>query len=999
MQVKLYIDNQTVDLDENLDIRLNKEFQNTESLIITDVNYSYEVELPVTLTNRTIFGFPDVVAVQDKFSRVYDAQLYADEVLLLDGKFLINEINNESYKGNLYVPAKKELSDVLGDRTLKQLIPHYKNVNGFSDIDSINCYVGGITGSDVVLPPADQRDNHVCFPYVLYGWPYNKPEVTTDRYYQATNFEDTTFTLNNIFPAFNVLSVLKDMFATEGYNLVGNVFDNPKLNGLYQTYSESADLWKTEKMTPYSLSFSCDYTLCKYIQEVSASVLSETAEEFDEEYFRFWADNPVWSNNTTFTSIDNKYDMMKYVNIDGYSGTKRVIVVPVSGWYQISSTGTITLPDYNRLEEFPNMKVTGWKSRYDDSSFNQSAWEFQIKKGVPKENVQYYGYNFSLPCAPVEMVSNADDRTSIDRMMFYLNGLPTGFEIPTAMKVMNNEIQRRYGKNGKTTLVKNLSGFDVSDFIAGAKFGNQMLVPNKFNKYRWSPKLPYMSLYDVSKSPQIFNKSQEFKNMFPNLTSDYLVLNSEDLTVNNTYGYKTAQILVNEDGMTNFEGYNVLKSTQSGGNTIYSWDTTSNPSSMTYPGQVNNSASTSNNTNGQWNINTCVWLEEGDTVYCEFLGAYNNQHEKDDTSDKQCGCTNARLGFNFSINLVNTNKEWKPTSDDPIRTGSDPNMNKATDMNQFLPNVKCNEYLNNFLNAFNCRLSMVNENTYSLDFYGKEDMFTNTVPIDNYCHNLDASFKRINLPSSISYRFKIDTTEEGYVHGNDSTYQGQPQWLFNQPEHTGALTIVNPNNTSGSEKKNECLWSYTWVKTIKLPDGTLIPAPVICDSKLWGESYTYESVQREKLDTSKTMRLFYIYNKQRILSPDSVIPELNHIRITGEHKFRLLIADVNIWNYGYRNGHNNIGEWVTSFIDYDTNYLNTLSGNRVTLTDNFLNLDISTKQYECVVECILPNFVYWDIVKGSRVLFNDSLWQVKGIDGFDVYEREPCELTLLSMNH
>ena len=1013
MQVKLYIDNQTVDLDENLDIRLNKEFQNTDSLIITDVNYSYEVELPVTLTNRTIFGFPDVVAVQDKFSRVYDAQLYADEVLLLDGKFLINEINSESYKGNLYVPAKKELSDVLGDRTLKQLIPHYKNVNSFTDIDRINCYVGGITGSDVVLPPADQRDNHVCFPYVLYGWPYNKPEVTNDRYYQATDFADTTFTLNNIFPAFNVLSVLKDMFATEGYNLVGNVFENPKLNGLFQTYSESADLWKTDKMTPYSLSFSCDYTLCKYIQEISAFNLSETAEEFDDENFRFWVDNPVWSNNTTFTSINNKYEMMKRVEVEGYSGSKRVIVIPVSGWYQINSTGTVTLPDKTRYTAFDNLVVTGYESRDDITTFDYSEYEFQIKKGVPKENVHHYGYNFCIPETPVEYTYGNDNSTVI-----WLGMSPTGaldyptINIPTAVRIPNNETARRYGKNGKTTIVKNYSGFDISDFLLGARFGHQALYKGTSCRveYREYPKNAMMALYDVSKSPAIYQRSDDFNNTFPNLNGDFLSLHNNWFDYNNTYGYKTAQAMMNEEGMFNFDGYNVLKARQSGSNTIYSWDTTSNPNSRSYPGQLNNTVSVSSATNGSWNINNCVWLEEGDTIYTEFLGAYNHQQDKCNDAEFGCkcdarkhfykrGCTNARLSFNFSINLVNTSKDWKPTNDDPIRSASDPVPSKATDMNQFLPNVKCNEYLNNFLNAFNCRLTMVDENTYSLDFNGKADMFTNTVPIDNYCHNLNASFKRINLPSSITYKFKIDTTEEGYVHGNDSTYQTQHQWLFNQPEHTGALTIVNPNDTSGSEKKNECLWSYTWVKTIKLPDGTLIPAPIICDSKLWGESYTYESVQREKLDTSKTMRLFYIYNKQRLLGADSVIPELNYIRITGEHKFRLLIADVNIWNYGYRNGHNYLGEWVTSFIDYDTNRMNTLSGNRITLTDNFLNLDISTKQYECVVECILPNFVYWDIVKGSKVMFNDSLWDVKSIDGFDVYEKEPCELTLLSMNY
>lgn len=996
MQVSLYIDSKNVDLSEDVGIRLNKEFEDPESLIITDVNYSYEVELPVTTNNRSIFGFSDVVSVTDKFNRVYDAQLYADEVLLLDGKFIINEIDVETYKGNLYVPAKKELSDVLGDRTLKQLIPHYKNVNSLEDIDKINCYVGGITGSDVVLPPADQRDNHVCFPYVLYGFPYNKPNITTDRYYQATNFEDTTFNLNNVFPAFNVLSVLKDMFATEGYTLTGNVFENEKLNSLYQTYYESADLWKTDRMTPYQLSFSCDYTLCKYIQEISAFNLSETAEEFEEEGFKFWVDNPVWSDNTTFTGIDNKYEMMKRVETEGYSSAKRVIVIPVSGWYQIHSTGSITLPDYNRLEEFPNMKITGWKSRYDDSSFNQSAWEFQIKKGVPKENVNFYGYNFCIPGVPADY-TNTEVNPSV--LWFGMNILSTlhGYIIPTAVRVMDSENQRRFGKNGKTSLVKNYSGFDVSDFIMGAKWGNQKLIYSDYLKTRRYPKTALMDLYDVSKSPAIYNKPDRFKEDYPDITADYLYLYSEFSDTDTTYGYQTAQALVNEDGMANFDGYNTLKTRQSSGNTIYSWDT-SNYGARTYPGQNNNTVISSTNTTGTWNISNCVWLEEGDTVYTEILGAYNNQHEKNSTSDKQCGNTNARLSFDFSINLVNTSKEWKPTNDDPIRGINDPTTSKETDMNVFLPNIKCNDYLNNFLKTFNCRLSRVDDTTYSLDFMGKEDIFINTVSIDKYCHNKDASFKRINLPSSINYRFKVDMNEEGYVHGNDSTYQTQHQWLFNQPKHTGEILIENFNNTSGSEQKNESLWSYTWLKTIKLPDNTLIPAPIICDAKLWGDSYTYESIQREKLETNKTMRLFYIYNKQRLIDAATTIPELNYIRITGSHKFRLLIADAFHWEYGMHDGHNYIGERADSFIDYDTRRLNTLNGNRKTITENFFDLDLNGKQYEVTVSCILPTTLYWAINKGSRVLFDDSLWKVKSIEGFDVTEQEPCEITLLSLS-
>ena len=1007
MQVKLYIENKSVDLDENMDIRLNKEFQDPESLIITDVNYSFEIELPVTLTNRKIFGFPDVAAVENKFDRVYDAQLYADEVLLLDGKFLINEIDGESYRGNLYVPAKKELSDVLGERTLKQLIPHYKYINNFSDIDKINCYVGGITGDDVELPPAEQRDNHVCFPYVLYNWPYNKPDVTTDRFYQSLKFEETTFTLNNIFPAFNVLSVLKDMFETEGYNLVGNVFDNVKLNGLYQTYYESPDLWKQNKMTPYYLSFDCSYRLCKYDQTTAQDVVSKSAEEFDDENFRFYADSPFLSNNSVFTNVNNKYNMMKDVYNDDYGGEQKVVVIPVSGWYQISTNGNIVLPDYNRSTQFDNITVTGYMSRDDNTSFEESSYEFQIKKGVPKENVQHYGYNFCLPTVPVEYQYNSEVANVVWFGVF--NGpIASVVDMPTAIKVMNNENTRRYGKNTKTTIVKNYSGFDTSDFLLGARFGHQALYKGVSCRveYREYPKNAMMALYDVAKTPQIINSVGVDDTDFE-LHSDFLVLHNNDLSINNTYGYKTAQAMVHEDGFANFEGYNILKARQAGDNIIYSWDTGAN-SAKTYPGQLNNSVNTTSSTTGNWNVSNCVWLEEGDTVYAEFLGAYNHTQDKCDSLEScpcsgrkhfwKRGCTNATLNFSFSIGLVSTDKDWKPTVEDPIKTGADLTTPRLTDMNQFLPNIKCNDYLNNFLNTFNCRLSMVDETTYSLDFLGKDDIFINTVSIDDYCHVKDATFKRINLPSSINYRFKVDTTEEGYVHGNNSPYQGQPQWLFNQPEHTGEFLLSNPNDTSGSEKKTESLWSYTWLKTIKASDDTEFPAPVIADASLFGESYSYETAQREAFKTDKTMRLFYIYNKEKVIDAATSIPEPNYLRIYGENTFRLLIADSCRWAYGMRNGHNYIGEWKSIFIDYDNRPFNTLNGRDTTLTDSFFNLSISTKQYECVVECILPNFIYWSIGKGSKVMFNGSLWDVKSIEGFDVYEKEPCELTLLSLN-
>ena len=118
--VQLYINGKLCDVDEEMDIQLEKDFDNSEEHVIEEAEYSFEVELPITDGNRTAFGFVDVFDVGNKFNQVYDAVLNVDESNILVGKFILEEIDNEYYSGNLYVPAKKTLKDVLGDKGINR---------------------------------------------------------------------------------------------------------------------------------------------------------------------------------------------------------------------------------------------------------------------------------------------------------------------------------------------------------------------------------------------------------------------------------------------------------------------------------------------------------------------------------------------------------------------------------------------------------------------------------------------------------------------------------------------------------------------------------------------------------------------------------------------------------------------------------------------------------------------------------------------------------------
>lgn len=985
MYIKLYLDNKLVDINDDTEVKIKKEFQDPEELIVKEITYTYEMELPTTLRNKQILGFIDTVDVMQKFNRIYDAEMYANDVLVLRGKFIVNEIDTENYKGNLYVPAKKEIKDVLGDRTLPEIIAHNKYLNDWEDIDKINNYVGNIRGYGSQLPPIDQRDNHICFPYVLYSWPYNNAATATDKYWQSTDFDNSTFDLNNVFPAFNVLSVLKDMFATEGYNLRGNIFDNPKFNNLYQSYSETTDKYKSVKQTPYYLSFHCNYGLRKYSQELGRMNTSSAAEEFDDANFKYCADIPLWSNNSTITNINNKYEMMKTSNDTSFSKNSKVIIVPVSGWYQVHTKGTFKLPDQGRCDRGNPVTVTGWDSRDDDTSFAHSAYEFQIKRGIPKENPHYYGFNFGLPMMPVEYTENERSPS-------------VWYDDPTAVKIMTGESCRLFGKNNKTTLVKNLSGFDTSNFIMGARFGHQSLHNSSSCRceYREYNKMAMMSLYDVSKAPQVASGGDEN-------SVDYLILHY-GADAGNTYGWRTAQAMVRDNSFSNFEGYNLLAVNHSGDSTSYRWDTTTNYNKHTYQGQKDNTISCTSSTSGQWDISTCVWLDEGDTIYAEVISAYNHQQDKCSWYNTGCkcdrrkhfynrGCTNTAVDFDFEMGLVTTDENWIPNALNPILSGNDLSKPRYTNVNQLLPNVKCNDYLNTFLQTFNCRLSSIDANTYSIDYVSTKAESGKVIDIDPYVHNKQATFKRITLPSTIQLKWKIDQTEEGYARGNDSTYNDTLDKPFSLPEHTGEKIFTNPANTSGSTSKKESLWSYCWYKTIKTDKNYIFPAPIIADKGIFNDEYTYELAQAEKLKTDFTMRLFYLYNRKR-LQGSTLLPLDNYIQIEGTHKFKLLIVDNQLWSY--QTTGNTIKESKSIMLDYDNSEANTYDGRDKTMTDTFFNINLNNS-YQVDIEAILPNHIFYDIKANSKIIFNDGLWNVKEIDGHNVQENDEATISLLSL--
>lgn len=1076
--IQIYIDNKLVDLD-NTNISLQKEFEDEVENIPSEIEYSYTVSIPATLNNKEIFEFVDTFDVANKFKRLYNADLYVDEQLILSGKFKVTSIEDGYYKGNIYNPKKKTVSEILGDRNLNEIIPHYKPMNSLSDFDKINNYVCDLSKDNDRLPNewnntthpetadknADVKDNHVVFPYVLYGLPMNIPEevsVDADIYTQDLQYGKHSITEDKIYPSFNVVSVLKDIFKTEGYNLTGNIIDgNMKdfFGGLYQTFQYSYNDYVKNKEVPFYCKVSGSYTNHDFIDVGEFGVLNyavpstlelmelwstdswrcEQGDDVDHDgKFYYGVDNP-WSAGSkggSFANISTEDEKHMFVRgtEDEQTGT---LIIPKSGWYKIKLKGRMTYPLKNGKRISGVSLVPGIGYVYDESAvgvggtqdeadctdLSEQPFEIQLKKGYPKEHSTLYSFNSFVPCVPTDYIE--DNSVAMEE-----------HEGQTYIKIQPNENQRRYGKNGKTTYINDYSGFQTNDFICGARLGgawfSSQWTPAGHGNFQRKNRMMAMgaglALPDPTKAITIKQYNDEplsgnYKAGQGKFDGTYFQIASKNSNATNEYAEKTAQCLVRKDSYSNFEGYNTLKKTN---DTTYSWDTTSNFGAVQWEGAESSSAFTYDKWSGDWDVNTCVYLEQGDTLYLEVLvplhtaGSYRHStaFRASKWEDREDWVNGLKMSYTLLVGFLNSNKDWKPKPDDGIATFDGLAIKKLTNVNQFLPTTKCNDYVEKFLKTFNLQITRVDSNTFSIDTINGGNLIGNVIDIDKMCNIDDAEFKPLKSDSIKEYKWKIDNTETGYAQGNQSPYMsGHGESIssstYYQSGYTGSEIIENDLNSSGSSKKTEAPWSYNWYKSIHfLHNYTPTPITeeyadisVISESDLWKDGMTFAAGGSETPQTSKTMRLFTLKKNQEMRnnmysyisfkydeSPIKANEDIGALILGYKDMVCNLVLPSNYYEtYDIDNSKHRLHlDYKIMNNNYDGRCYNQ------SLMDVFFNKNVQGG-YDIEVPIKLSNADYAATKQGTLYKLHDGLYRVKSIEGHDVNKKNNATLTLTTL--
>jgi len=990
--IQLYINGKLCDIDDDFDIKLEKDFDNTNIHVIEETEYSFEIELPITKRNREAFGFVDAFDVGNKFGQVYDAVLNADESNVLVGKFIMEEIENDKYSGNLYVPKRKTLKDVLGDKKMKDIKEHPMYISSWYDIKVLN---------DNWIYNRTTYDRHIAFPYILYRLPYNYTGSTLPLTTQDLSASGSTFTLDNVFPAYNVLSVIKDIFETEGYKIQGNVFGMEKFTELFQTFGEtSAKSYHDDKLTPYYVSFQVQYSNrwgAYGDRQDNTSSTMQVVDLMTDPTWRVGVDSLLVSENAVFYNEKDDYNML----VKGTKSDARSLVVPQSGWYEIKANGKIDYPVQNgHYEQSDRHDVNGCYNDADRVDMSQNLIELQIKKTeTPMQTVQLYSMNMATPMIPSNLTEDtiyynpsADDAHKKPMPLLYSSiGVGLGYE-PSRLK---------FAKNGRTAIVKDYSGYDVSEFLAGVRLGCVWNHPYQSSDRCENKKNPlgvYTCLPNPSKTTAVL-LHDDANNVDKPVAFMYRQNgirrspNGDDMRFD--YGSQTAQILVRDDSYSNFEGYNRLTLPTAQGGTS-SWQTDAFEK-REYAGQANSYASVNSNFEGSYNLSTCVWLEEGDNISIELVMPWNDYADECswyETCDYKhfynAGVNWTRCVLNFEMGIVSTKKDWVPSTEDPIPTFEQVKQPKMTNVNQWLGDKKVNDYIENFLNTFNLKLTRINSTTYSIDTMSNEnDTYGNIIDIDKWANVKDAKFTRINTKNT-KLEWTISTDEEGYVHGNDTR---EVKTKRDEPHYTGSVSFINDADTSADEEKVKSNWSYTWLKDITFENGDVAfrqgvkEVPVIGDAELWRQNYI--SIKEKDFATDKTSRLIYLDK-----DPDSHL--YSYFNIQG-YKNDTEIPEVKaplLFCKNYLTYKNNLNIYKTFRLDYD-NELSTKTDQ--TITDVFFNIK-KGHQYEVDLPVKLPNSIYESIRANTLVKFNDALFKVLGIEGHDVSMQDEATLKLITIN-
>lgn len=408
--IELYINKQPIELEsqDSLNLRVNTTLFDITKVSTSQAEWSYQFSIPATKNNNKVLDYANNLSKTNKFHTRYEAQVYADGVLLFNGSLTIKKYKKGFYECNLVNIKINSTSEIFGEMKMTDL-EWYVPFDGAPTINQVN---------------ADSSTKYY-FPLIAYGVFQKEgydngglteytPKHQLDQY--------NKWWIESFYPSLNVMETMRKAYELKGYNVGGTAFSDPQISEIYASCNLADDQtpiynlgnprfgslsisyhWDNKKSVSNNNNFSSStfrnstggwqQDLQYKYEPVRPAVNASNADastEYNYSTIDVWNMLDSTSNDAVTVTVNND----NYI----YDPDEHLIVIPGDGWYKISMAmscsqtdlgGSFTAPQwtttYKQGEEFKERECTIKKN------FNQCPLEIHLVRNYDENIELIYG--------------------------------------------------------------------------------------------------------------------------------------------------------------------------------------------------------------------------------------------------------------------------------------------------------------------------------------------------------------------------------------------------------------------------------------------------------------------------------------------------------------------------------------------------------------------------------------------------------------------------------
>lgn len=817
--IVIEINGQEIDLPDASNIRMNLNLFDPLNVNRITNEYSFKFSIPKTNRNIKIFNFANDTAKVNKFVAPFNCTLYVDGNLFFKGSFRVSDIDEQNYNGNIVNIKFTNIDDILGDSKMgdiKWLVPYDR----YDTINAVN----------------ESPNNEYIFPLVAYGafqkLPSNSKNKELKEYSSLYDIDETTrFYHSSFIPHMNYLTLVRKVFESKGYNVSGDIFDDPLVKDIYlSSYIEGEQIptYNLGKLGRLRL-----HTKYQNFDDNSDRAKSGFKQELEHKKM------PALSHyETTYYNIShiNKYDTLvnnKGITVKEDGGglySDGTIVIPSDGVYNIKMEGTMTLHPYPtdsfKIIEYKTdysqlRKLEGRNDSYTEEDFRHTVYYNPTLRNSPIEiQMIVNGEN------PLELISQPDE--DIDPFAVKEH---TNFPHEPISSYLNGSGNKTIWHNGtgggrRTTPVDPSTVKPTHQNILGKNIAYDIYANDEF----------VMGATTIGKKDGITLGTtaviKNGKSWFHEKSGERFSRTKRDgyneiLDVNNSVSVKPStynkdDIDIDDDG------------------------TTANIATMVGSNQV------------KFTVHGSIYLHANDVLTVDMVTRYVNGDRPAgrwgsfDTIMHSC---KASVEYDLDIQAATPNyrdiapfKYWNWSLSNS-KFGKDLNLGEFLHKGQ-----EQRQFIHDFIDTFNLACTVEGNNIV----FNKSNVNTGSyIDLDDRVNVKDIKILPIPYPYTYEVQFSIDDEEAGFYNSVvESGHINDDNWK-DYAERGSEKVVTNNRDINNEEKRIALKKSYTWYHDFNLYNKHTVKLPVIALDENFIDGADYEEMM-QKDGRSLKQRMFFL---------------------------------------------------------------------------------------------------------------------------------------------